>query len=61
MLHARPEIHGNCTELNLNLHHLLFILKEYRYLNYKVKTSVTAWLRILDIILSLDKHYIVLL
>jgi len=61
MLQAGPEIHGDGAELDLRLHHALFVGKEDWHADDQVQTAVAVELRMLDIVLFFDQSDIVLL
>ena len=60
VLKACPEIHRDRSELYFDLHVALLVLKEDRHLDDQVKASISARLRILDIVLSCDQGDVVL-
>ena len=60
MFKARPEVHGDSSQLHFYLDEPLFVFKEDRYFDYEMKTSVAVWLRVLDVVLFFDKENVVL-
>ena len=60
VLKARPKVHGNRSELHLYSHVLGPVCEKNRNFHYQMKTAVSAWLRISDIVLHRNELDIVL-
>ena len=60
MLQARPEIHGDGSDLNLHPHPLLPVGKEDGNLHDHVIAPVSILLRMADIVLDGDDMHVVL-
>ena len=56
-----PEVHGNRTDLDLDLHRLFTVGEEDRNLQDQVQAAITVFLWILNIIFGLDQSHIILL
>ena len=60
VLQARPEIHGDGTELHFDLHVALLVFQEDRNFHDQVEASVAARLRIFDVVFSGNKRDVIL-
>ena len=58
---ARPRIHGDGAQLDLDVHHLFLVGEEDRHRHDQMQAAVAIFLRIGDVVLAADQRDVILL